>query len=326
MEKRVSCRDFSELPLEKSTVDTIANACKSLTTTPFGDRMAFGLLEQHIEGRVKIGTYGTVKNPAAFVYGFSQLGPLAYCGYGYLMEQIILLATELGLSSCWLGFYRRRPLQRSLAPPKGYVIPAVGVIGYASKKTSTYGTLAARVSADRRRKKPTQLFFDGAFDTPLDLSGSGALEHALAMLRLAPSSGNLQPWRLIVERGSRRGGRRGGQRVDRNGGRRGAAAGKRSEDGRAPRQGQDGAIVHFYVDLSESYGGLIRKSLKWIDMGICMCHFDLALIENELPGEWLIDDPRLETGNDKVVYVASRSFSGGLQETAAVDSENQGGH
>ena len=267
IKQRVSCRNFTNRKLDEQTAFSLRTACSTLTQTPFNTAVTFEILNQHIDGVARIGTYGTVKNPAAFLYGHCEITPIAYCGYGYLLEKLILFATHLGLSSCWLGFYRRRSLQHDLNPPEGEAIPALGALGYPSGKTSAYGIVARSISAGRRRKDHGRLFFWQDFSTPFDLSKGGPFGEALEMVRIAPSAGNLQPWRIVVS--------------------------------------DDGGVVHFYADLSESYGGLIRKSLKWIDIGIAMCHLDLVLAEQGTTGSWVIEPPKLEGGTRNTEYVAS---------------------
>jgi nitroreductase len=267
IKQRVSCRNFTERKLDERTTVALQAACDTLALSPFDDVISLKVLNQHIEGVAKIGTYGTVKNPAAFLYGHCEMTPIAYCGYGYLLEKLILLATHLGLSSCWLGFYRRRSLGYDLNPPEGEAIPAIGVLGYPSDKKTVYGIVARSISAGRRRKDHRRLFFHQSFSTPFDLSAGGPIAEALEMVRIAPSAGNLQPWRIVV--------------------------------------GHDGSAVHVYADLSESYGGLIRKSLKWIDIGIAMCHLDLVLAEQGTTGSWTIDPPKLDGGTHDTEYVAS---------------------
>ena len=220
-----------------------------------------------MEGSAKIGTYGTVKNPSAFIHGYAKENGIAYCGYGYVLEQLILLATSLGLSSCWLGFYRRGALRHDLNPPQGEVIPAVVALGYPSGQKTAYSVVARSISAGRRRKDHRHLFFSRDFRTPLDLTRGGALNDALEMVRISPSAANLQPWRIVVDSG--------------------------------------GDAVHFYVNLSEPYGGLIRKDLKWIDIGIGMCHLDLVLREQGITGGWTIDAPQLVGGTRKFEYVST---------------------
>ncbi|MBE6051499.1 MAG: hypothetical protein E7214_12850 [Clostridium sp.] len=75
------------------------------------------------------------------------------------------------------------------------------------------------------------------------------------MIRLAPSSVNKQPWRVIKEENS----------------------------------------IHFYFANS--------KASTIIDMGIALCHFHLTAMENELSGEFVVNNPKIE--NNNLTYIIS---------------------
>ena len=251
MENRHSCRDFVRRDIELGDLRLLEGACAKLKGTSFGGPAQFHVAPQTEAVVIKFGSYGTVRNPAAIIYGYTGTGHLAYAGYGYLLEQLVLLAESLGVASCWLGFYRRRSLQKALNPPAGTTIPAVCVAGYPSRKRSAYGAIASAVGSRRRRKGTEEIFFQESFSRAFDLAYDKEIANALEMVRIAPSSGNLQPWRLIAS----------------------------------------GADIHFFVDLSHSYGGLIRGNLKWIDTGIAMCHLDLELREQGIIGSWIVEEP-----------------------------------
>jgi len=68
-------------------------------------------------------------------------------------------------------------------------------------------------------------------------------------VRLAPSASNRQPWRILKE--------------------------KRSN------------IFHFYLERAKIYAKAIKRiDMQKVDMGIAMCHFELAARELGLTGSW----------------------------------------
>jgi hypothetical protein len=80
------------------------------------------------------------------------------------------------------------------------------------------------------------------------------------MVRWAPSASNKQPWRVI-----------------------------RSDD-----------AWHFYLQRTKGYGkgsmifNVLRLAdLQRVDMGIAMCHFELAVHEFNLHGRWKIEEPEI---------------------------------
>jgi hypothetical protein len=130
------------------------------------------------------------------------------------------------------------------------------------------------VSADRRLPWK-RLFFDGGFGRPLTREIAGAYAVPLEMVRLGPSASNRQPWRIVRD-------------VD----------GGRSD-------------WHFCLQRSRWYGGgaigglLGSADLPRIDMGIAMCHFDLAAGELGLKGAWKVKEPQIEKPDATIEYIAS---------------------
>ena len=75
---------------------------------------------------------------------------------------------------------------------------------------------------------------------------------------MAPSASNKQPWRVV-------------------------------------RRGDD---WHFYLQRTKGYGkgsalfAVLRLAdLQRVDLGIALCHFELAARELGLAGEWVLDEP-----------------------------------
>ena len=65
---------------------------------------------------------------------------------------------------------------------------------------------------------------------------------------------------------------------------------------------RDGA-VHFYERHDKGY--VTEKSdMQKLDMGIAMCHFDLARKEAGLHGSWAVNDPGISTP-ENTEYIAS---------------------
>lgn len=54
---------------------------------------------------------------------------------GIAGEHFVLQAAELGIGTCWIGWFRKRRLRRVLGLPRGWDIPAMIAIGYPSGKT-----------------------------------------------------------------------------------------------------------------------------------------------------------------------------------------------
>jgi nitroreductase len=212
---------------------------------------------------VRLGHYGLQKNPRYFFVGAVKKSETARQSYGYLMEQLVLKATELGLGTCWIGFFDRKFFENFQAAPDE-LFPATCTVGHAADRRLFERISRAAIRADRR-KSPETLFFEDGFDAPLSLPSNDPYREALEMVRLAPSSGNSQPWRVV-------------------------------RDTSAP-------VYHFYMNRARAL--YYRSGLHHIDLGIAMCHFELAAKELGLSGAWRDRDPGLKELPPDTDYIVS---------------------
>ncbi|NIP33288.1 MAG: hypothetical protein GWN97_00405 [Thermoplasmata archaeon] len=113
--------------------------------------------------------------------------------YGYLLEHLVLRATELGLGTCWMGYFNPEYFPE-LA--RDGVTPAISVVGVPERPRLGERLTRRAVRADKR-KDWSVMFFDGTFERPLSREAAGEWAGPLEMLRLAPSAGNGQPWRVV---------------------------------------------------------------------------------------------------------------------------------
>ncbi len=106
MKRRVSVRTYSADPVPPETLDRLAAALEKNSPSLFGSEPRF-LLTDPRESRfgeaAGLSTYGVVKNPYAFIVGAVRKGPRCLTDFGYAMERNILEAAALGLGTCWLG-------------------------------------------------------------------------------------------------------------------------------------------------------------------------------------------------------------------------------
>ena len=191
--------------------------------------------------------------------------------YGYLLEQVILYATGLGLGTCWLGgtFTRSTFVRRFGGLKRGETMPAVVSTGYIGDD----GTERIREREEGNRRLPSsELFFERRFGALLDLGTVGAYAAALEAVRMAPSATNKQPWRLVRD---------------------GAAWHfylRRSKG---------------YGKGSALFTVLRIADLQRVDMGIAMCHFELVAREHGLAGSWVVRDPGIPHPGKDTEYVVT---------------------
>ena len=199
----------------------------------------------------RLGTYGFIKGATGFLVGAVRRAPHDLEDYGYLVEQAILFATDLELGTCWLGgtFTKGRFAARMGGLEPDEIMPAVVSLGYRGDD----GTERIRErEAGSRRLPASSLFFEERFGTPLALDPDDPFAAVLEGVRMAPSASNKQPWRVV---------RRGGD-------------------------------WHFFLERTKGYGkgsllfGVLRLAdLQRVDLGIALCHFELAAGELGLAGD-----------------------------------------
>jgi len=272
-QRRYSCRNYIERPLEDAQREALATMLASLDAGPLGNPCRFALLAATQDDRAALkglGTYGFIKGATAFIVGAVRPAPGDMEDYGYCLERAVLEATDLGLGTCWLGgTFTRSSFARRMGAQPSEVMPAVVAAGYPAEDSRMHWL--RRSVGSECRLPPSQLFFEGGSAAPLDLAVSDGLTDVLETVRWAPSASNKQPWRLI----------------------------------------RCGRTWHFYLERTAGYGkGLFsslvtRADLQRVDMGIAMCHFELAAREAGLAGRWVIERPSLGAASAGWEYTAS---------------------
>jgi len=273
--KRFSSRTYLEEPIIEDKQQKLAEFLAASQIGPLGTRMRFQLVaasEDDGQALKGLGTYGSIRRATGFIVGAVEEGPKGLEDFGYLMEQAILLATSMGLGTCWLGgAFNKSNFGKKISLTAQEVLPAVAAIGNIADRNLSGDEIRQRVGATQRYASD-QLFFDQEFGQAMTPDAAGVYAELLEMVRLAPSAKNKQPWRII----------RKGQRW------------------------------HFYLERTKGYGkgSLIFRllgvaDLQRIDMGIAMCHFELAAQELGVLGNWVVEETEIDGLGHKLEYTAS---------------------
>lgn len=250
--QRKSCRTFDPRPLRPEDRRILEQCLTSDFRSPFGETSRFRLLDldtdrKDRESARRLGTYGVIRGASCFLAGIMRDLTRGPEDMGFCMETVLLHAGRLGLGTCWLGAtFRSGRIAEDLGLSEDESIPAVSPLGYPAAKESVTGSLFKLAARSARRKSPDTLFFSQP-GRPLSPEEAEPYRHALEAVRMAPSSRNGQPWRLIID--TKRG------------------------------------IVHFYSNGKA--GRRESESLmRRIDMGIAACHFELAMRGLNGGGRW----------------------------------------
>ena len=265
---RRSWRSYREEPVSKNNKEDIRTFISGLDNPPFGSQVRFVFADAGGQslGRVR-GTYGVVTGASSFLVGALKPSGKAFEDYGYLFEALILSITSLGLGTCWMGGTFDRTFFSDMAQlNEGEIIPTISPVGIIAQRRNLIDTMFVLTASSRARKAWSSLFFKDTFNSPLREDTAGPFALPLEMVRLAPSSSNRQPWRIVMN-----------------------------------AQG-----FHFYLTRTFGYRILFGDTdLQRIDMGIAMFHFERTAIELGLQGSWRIQDPGLSFLPSMTEYVVS---------------------
>lgn len=267
--RRYSCRSYADKAVEDNVLTAFKQRVESPHRGPFGNQPRFVLIAIDALPREewkKLGTYGVIKNAYLYLAGMISPAPMATVDYGSCKENLILKATELGLSTCWLGgTFAISAFGRAAGMRLNELLPTISPVGYAAPRRSLTERIMRGFAGSDHRLAWDKLFFRGNPSSPLSPEEAGVWAEALENVRLAPSASNKQPWRIIYS--------------------------------------PDRDVFLFYLARAVGYRHLRDFSLQEIDMGIALCHFDLTVKELGLAGSWRLDEaaPKLKSWE----YVAS---------------------
>ena len=212
--ERRSVRNYNGQPLSRAVTVEIEKAIAE-TTDPFGGAITVRLGEFDLSDGFRPGTYGVIKGATTYFMIAAADTAATDLSIGFVFEQIVLRAWQLGLGTCWIGgTFSQNDFRRAISHSSAQEIFPVGIIsplGHSTQKTRFAERMMRRFAKSNSRKPFDKLFtgIDAPSDALLanageDLKAMRSLEScvkiALEMVRLAPSSRNCQPWRAIVVR------------------------------------------------------------------------------------------------------------------------------
>ncbi|OLS38600.1 nitroreductase [Bacillus sp. MRMR6] len=273
MRKRQSIRTYDPHHISKSDLDKIKTYIneKSNFIGPLGGSGKIELVQltgNVTDKGIKLGTYGFIKNPRAYLVGISENQKYSLVDFAYTFQKLILLLTEMGLGTCWMGgTFNRHSFEKEISLSGGEFIPCITPIGYPADKQRIFDKALRKVVKADNRKSWDQLFYNGTFDTALTKEQAGRVELPLEMVRLGPSASNKQPWRMVLS--------------------------------------EDRAHCHLYIEHTPNYSSKLGYDMQLLDIGIAMCQFELACEELYISGTWVVEDPEIMTSNAQMEYLVT---------------------
>lgn len=262
--ERYSCRTYDSKKIDSLVIAELKSYMSSNCKGLLGEDITLEIFEKGVgtDKQMKL-DYGIISNHSTYIVGKTKSNTLSRMSYGYVVEKIVLKATALGLNTCWVGYFESDFFTDIKLEP-GTIIPSIVIVGYQGKGSMSEKLLKLSTGSTKR-KEWDQLFFEDSFSIPLVPKNAGLYEDALEMLRLAPSSGNTQPWRVIME--------------------------------------SNGKRFHFFKKpISQRYE---EKGLHDVDMGIALSHFDLVVKQYNITGNWERLPEISKAYKDRVEYMIS---------------------
>lgn len=262
IKKRISTRTFNQVALKTADKKNLESFINENNKGLENEVLNFQIIEKHdIDKQMKL-DYGIIKGHNAYILGTAKSTIASRVNYGYLMEKVVLKATEMNMSTCWIGVFDSKYFNE-VSIEDGFDIPSIIIVGYSYDKP-TYQDKFLRFSINAsKRNSWNKLFFDYLLKMPLNPEDVKKYSDSLEMVRLAPSSGNTQPWRVYFNDITNE--------------------------------------FHFFKKIISKRYEL--RGVHDIDMGIAMSHFELTSLQNGLSGSWLKYEQENINSIDDLQYI-----------------------
>ena len=270
IKRRYSCRSFDGRGLEAPALAALESFPAALEL-PFASLLRFGVIDREkvrADNLFSTGSYGMIKGARFYLAALAARNARRpWEDIGFALEATVLYATALDLGSCWIGgIFDRRNFGKALAMGENEMLPAVIAVGRPATRPSLRDRLVRWGARGDLRKEAGELFFMDDWKTPHRNEEWPVWASVLQAVRLAPSASNKQPWRIV----------------------------------------RSGGAHHFFLDRDRAYGKMMPLAdLQRIDMGIAMCHFQLAAAELGLEGSWRVSEPIVPETPAQYEYIAT---------------------
>lgn len=246
IKRRKSCRTFNQIllnPSDKKVLEDFISENRDLIGEEVIDLCI--IEKEDTNNRMEL-NYGMIKGHNTYLLGTTKSSTDSRVHYGYLMEKVVLKATEIGISTCWIGYFDDTCFNEIIIE-KGFEIPSIVILGYPKDKQTNLNKFTRFAVNASKRMNWERLFFNYNSKSPLNQDLIQEYSDSLEMVRLAPSSGNTQPWRIFFN-------------------------------------GTTKEFHFFKKPISKRYE---EKGLHDIDLGIALSHFELTSLYNNLSGSWI---------------------------------------
>lgn len=199
IKKRTSVRTYEMQPIPQQLLNTFEiEMVRIQEEMPIKAKFHLMHTQDHLgESNKKVGTYGVITGASTYIVATLDQTETDAVTFGYYFEKVILMATDLGLDTCWLGGTFKKSDFLQANTNEDVYIPIVTPLGIKKQKPRIFESAMRAVVGANKRKPWEEIFFDGDVKTPLTPSKAERYQVPLEMVRLGPSASNKQPWRII---------------------------------------------------------------------------------------------------------------------------------
>lgn len=184
-------------PLSDNDVEAIRTSIAA-AHSPFGGKYTIDFKKFDIKGPLKPSTYGVIDGASWYLLEGIGDGMESALSAGFAMEQVVLKAASMGLGTCWMALtFKGADFTRDTTMPADTPLRIISPMGYPTAKRRLIESITRMSLRSSNRRPMEDIFFQGDFGQPVD--ATNVFYQALAMMRLAPSAKNSQPWRALVK-------------------------------------------------------------------------------------------------------------------------------
>lgn len=163
IEQRCSVRSFRDTPVDSEIIRSITEAARLAPSACNAQPWRFVAVTEKplLQQIVDRGLGGAVPNRWAasapvIIVGCAVLNLLTHrlgeavkgihyhqIDLGIALEHMVLRATEMGLGTCWIGWFNEKNIKKTLQLPKGWKVISLLALGYPKEESASRSTRLA---------------------------------------------------------------------------------------------------------------------------------------------------------------------------------------
>lgn len=196
IKKRKSIRTYSDEIVQNDLIEKITNFIDTNDTGPFNTKLKYQIIDKN-SSKAKLGTYGFISGAKKYLVFYAEKKNYNWLDIGFIIEDILLYCTSLGIGTCWIGgTFNRSNLSKQIFEDENYFIPIITPLGIEKKSRTFRDKIIRGASKGDSRFNIEKILINNKKEKYLN---SEKYLKLLEMIRLAPSASNKQPWRIEIE-------------------------------------------------------------------------------------------------------------------------------